>query len=244
MKLTILSTAAALALLPTALDLGRAKGLEFDVAEGSVLRKTFGETTRWAIQEFEQLVNNVETPTDLEEMSCEVEVKLEVLDEYGETAGGRPVALERSVAVARAEAETERAQAYAAESNQLTIDQFVEQSRQAWLAGEPERAFAYLAGAKKRGADSPALRFLLARASHRLEDRLLVLPAHRDVVTAARFSPDGTRIATASVDKSAERCTQLGGRVRVEPKSMGSYGRYCVIEDPAGAVCALFEPAG
>jgi hypothetical protein len=24
---------------------------------------------------------------------------------------------------------------------------------------------------------------------------------------------------------------------------MGTNGRFCVIEDPAGAICALFEPA-
>jgi predicted enzyme related to lactoylglutathione lyase len=27
------------------------------------------------------------------------------------------------------------------------------------------------------------------------------------------------------------------------PNGMGSYGRYCVIRDPAGAHLALFEPA-
>ncbi len=47
----------------------------------------------------------------------------------------------------------------------------------------------------------------------------------------------------ANADESAARCTELGGKVLVEPKDMGSHGRYCVIEDPAGATCALFEPA-
>jgi predicted enzyme related to lactoylglutathione lyase len=26
------------------------------------------------------------------------------------------------------------------------------------------------------------------------------------------------------------------------PKDMSGYGKFCVIEDPAGAVCTLFEP--
>ena len=50
-------------------------------------------------------------------------------------------------------------------------------------------------------------------------------------------------ITVKNVDESAEICKENGGKILVAPKYMGSYGRYCVIEDPAGAVCALFEPA-
>ena len=49
-------------------------------------------------------------------------------------------------------------------------------------------------------------------------------------------------IAVKDVDESAKQCEQLGGKVIVEPKNMSGYGRYCVIQDPAGAVCALFKP--
>jgi uncharacterized protein len=49
-------------------------------------------------------------------------------------------------------------------------------------------------------------------------------------------------ITVADVDKSAESCLMLGGKIIVEPKNMSGYGRYCVIQDPAGAVCALFKP--
>lgn len=45
------------------------------------------------------------------------------------------------------------------------------------------------------------------------------------------------------LDKCIKECNASGGTVIVESKDMGNYGRYCVIEDPAGAVCALFEPA-
>ena len=34
----------------------------------------------------------------------------------------------------------------------------------------------------------------------------------------------------------------IGGKLIVEPKTMPGYGRYCVIQDPAGAACALFKP--
>lgn len=50
-------------------------------------------------------------------------------------------------------------------------------------------------------------------------------------------------ITVKSSAESARLCEENGGKVLVGPKEMGGYGRYCVIEDPAGAVCALFEPA-
>ena len=50
-------------------------------------------------------------------------------------------------------------------------------------------------------------------------------------------------ISVADVDESAAACVDLGGKIITEPKQMGKYGRVCVIEDPAGAVAALFEPA-
>lgn len=50
-------------------------------------------------------------------------------------------------------------------------------------------------------------------------------------------------IIVENVDKSAARCVELGGKVIAGPKGMGGQGRYCVIQDPAGAVAALFELA-
>jgi len=50
-------------------------------------------------------------------------------------------------------------------------------------------------------------------------------------------------INVANVDNSAKCCVALGGKVLAGPKDMGGYGRVCVIQDPAGAVAALFEPA-
>lgn len=50
-------------------------------------------------------------------------------------------------------------------------------------------------------------------------------------------------ITVADVEESARRCAELGGRVLAGPRGMGVHGRYCVIQDPAGAVAALFEPS-
>lgn len=44
-----------------------------------------------------------------------------------------------------------------------------------------------------------------------------------------------------NINKSIRRCLDKGGKILMQTKVMQGYGRYCVIEDPAGAVAALFE---
>ena len=51
-------------------------------------------------------------------------------------------------------------------------------------------------------------------------------------------------ITVADLDASLARCVELGGAVLAGPRDMGSYGRFAVIRDPAGAVSALSQPSG
>lgn len=44
------------------------------------------------------------------------------------------------------------------------------------------------------------------------------------------------------VEHSMKQCAKLGGRIIAGPNTMAGYGTFCVIEDPAGAVAALFQP--
>jgi len=44
----------------------------------------------------------------------------------------------------------------------------------------------------------------------------------------------------ADLDASIEKCNGSGGKVVVEPRTLGE-GRFCVVKDPAGAVAALYE---
>ena len=48
-------------------------------------------------------------------------------------------------------------------------------------------------------------------------------------------------IIVDDLDASLRKCETLGGKIVVPAKDMGG-NRYSVIEDPAGAVCALYEP--
>jgi len=51
-------------------------------------------------------------------------------------------------------------------------------------------------------------------------------------------------IMVRDLDESVRRCTERSGKLRKPVSSLGGMGRYCVIEDPAGAVAALFESSG
>jgi hypothetical protein len=48
-------------------------------------------------------------------------------------------------------------------------------------------------------------------------------------------------INVEDLEKSIASCVALGGKVVAAPKNMGKQGRFCVTEDPAGAVSALFQ---
>ncbi len=50
-------------------------------------------------------------------------------------------------------------------------------------------------------------------------------------------------ITVNNVEHSAACCVDLGGKVLVGPKGMGGTSRFCVIQDPAGAVAALYQAA-
>ena len=50
-------------------------------------------------------------------------------------------------------------------------------------------------------------------------------------------------INVADLDESLRQTLERGGKILRPAISMGAQGRYSIIADPAGAVCALFEPA-
>jgi predicted enzyme related to lactoylglutathione lyase len=48
-------------------------------------------------------------------------------------------------------------------------------------------------------------------------------------------------IVVEDIKRSIQRCVELGGKLLAGPTSTGEQGSYCVIQDPAGAVAALFQ---
>ncbi len=51
-------------------------------------------------------------------------------------------------------------------------------------------------------------------------------------------------ITVADLNHAVQRVRALGGEVVHGPTDLGTDGRYTMIRDPAGAVCALFQAAG
>jgi hypothetical protein len=48
-------------------------------------------------------------------------------------------------------------------------------------------------------------------------------------------------ILVEDIDERASRCTQLGGKVKMPPTNIPDIGRFCVLQDPTGAVISLFQ---
>ena len=51
-------------------------------------------------------------------------------------------------------------------------------------------------------------------------------------------------ITVEDLEKSIASCIALGDKVVAAPKSTGTRGSFCVIQDPSGAVAALFQQMG
>jgi predicted enzyme related to lactoylglutathione lyase len=49
-------------------------------------------------------------------------------------------------------------------------------------------------------------------------------------------------LTVADLDVSIVRVQELGGKLLIGPKNTGGTARFCVIQDPAGAVAALYCP--
>lgn len=50
-------------------------------------------------------------------------------------------------------------------------------------------------------------------------------------------------VTVANLVQSMAACEAGGGKVIIRDRDMGSYGRLSIIEDPAGAVCGIMQPA-
>jgi uncharacterized protein len=84
------------------------------------------------------------------------------------------------------------------------------------------------------------------------EDFNMTPPGAADPVAGICHARDGNRdlppvwliyLTVADIEESVRQCETRAGKLRSPIKNMSGQGRYCVIEDPAGAVAGLFEKA-
>jgi WD40 repeat protein len=119
----------------------------------------------------------------------------------------------------RGEAETNRrsATASAAEARTRLLDSYVETGRRALIAGDPGAATDFLERATREGVDTPAIRFMLARAKESTSADAAWLRGHDGLVWDIEFSPDATRVATASDDGTVRVWSTTGDELaRIE----------------------------
>jgi len=83
----------------------------------------------------------------------------------------------------------------------LTAASYVEKG-QSLLDGHPMQALPYFAAAKDGATEASVTDLLLAQASRNLP--LVTFVGHSSLVRKAAFSPDGTRVVTASYDQTAQ----------------------------------------
>ncbi|HWO25005.1 MAG TPA: CHAT domain-containing protein, partial [Kofleriaceae bacterium] len=97
--------------------------------------------------------------------------------------------------------EANRAEAGEREIQRLMAQSYKETGRQQLLEGYPQEAMPYLMAARQKGEKGESIRMLIWMAARSLP---LIPPlAHQGGVLSAAFSPDGTRVVTASDDHTA-----------------------------------------
>ena len=109
-----------------------------------------------------------------------------------------------------ADASAERERAAAAADRRRFVTQLAEQGRKELLADEPLRALAYLGRARALGAGGFASDLLVAQAVAQSQAPLVQVH-HAGAEIRPRFSPDGARFATGSVDGTLRVWDALSG---------------------------------
>ena len=125
---------------------------------------------------------------------------------------------------------------------------YEDQGRQLLLQGRPFRAVVYLVAALKEGGQTSSLRSLLRRACRWLAGHRVVT-GHTAPVLSATFSPDGSRLLTASRDGTARIWdSETAANQLVLPEHQGAVsfaafspdGRQVVTADEKGT-CRLWD---
>ena len=83
------------------------------------------------------------------------------------------------------------------------------------------------------------------------EDYSMNSPTTGDPMTGVCYARGGNAhlppvwmiyVNVENLDSSLQKVTDLGGKLISDIRTMQGYGRYCAIQDPAGAILTLFEP--
>lgn len=157
----------------------------------------------------------------------------------------REARLRREADRARQQADEMRARAdrEKAHAEQTTLGVLEEHGRDELLSGHPLRALLYLDAAYRGGASSRALKFMLRDAMAPVDASIATLRGHQARLHCVQFSADGSKIVTASRDRTVRIWSGDDGRLLGTIASHASPVT-CAQLSADGAMVASYGPDG
>lgn len=144
---------------------------------------------------------------------------------------------------AQADEMRQRADREKAHAESTTLGVLEEHGRDELLSGHPLRALLYLDAAYRGGASSRALKFMLRDAAAPVDALIATLRGHQARLHCVQFSPDGSRIVTASRDRTVRIWSGDDGRL-LGTIASHSLPVACAQVSPDGTLIASYGPDG
>jgi predicted enzyme related to lactoylglutathione lyase len=104
-----------------------------------------------------------------------------------------------------------------------------------------EKFYTELLGWKAANSDMPGMKYTVFKSGDKDSGGLMEMPPDVPKEVSAHWM---AYITVDDVDAAAEKTKQLGGQVLHGPQDVPNVGRFCIIQDPTGAVVSLMTMAG
>ncbi|UCC79046.1 MAG: VOC family protein [Candidatus Zixiibacteriota bacterium] len=104
-----------------------------------------------------------------------------------------------------------------------------------------EKFYTGLLGWKAVKSDMPGMKYTVFKTGDRDSGGLMEMPPDVPKEVPAHWM---AYITVDDVDAAAEKTKELGGQLLHGPQDVPDVGRFCIIQDPAGAVVSLITMSG
>ena len=112
------------------------------------------------------------------------------------------------------------------------------------MTRDPEAAgkfYAELVGWKPVDSGMPGMAYTLMKVGEKDAGGMMAMPAESPAEVPSHWM---SYITVDDVDAAAKKVSELGGQLMHGPMDVPNVGRFCVIQDPSGAVVSLITLAG
>jgi predicted enzyme related to lactoylglutathione lyase len=103
---------------------------------------------------------------------------------------------------------------------------------------EAEKFYTELLGWDAVDSGMPGMKYILFKAGDKDAGGMMEMPAEVPKEVPSHWMG---YITVENIDALAEKVTQLGGQVMFGPQDIPNVGRFCLIQDPTGAVVSLMQ---